>query len=159
MDTFNYMSSLSLDVIVFLLIHQLSNRERMKLKTDGQNYETWFQSLCSFSAYFFRKYPETLKHNVGMLDFVVESLKNESFSELHLLSEILSTMTGISIKDNMTEYQIIGQAGGNLLRTQILDETAAQLKLKLKRPMEILNSSLLKNSYIENLLLLTVHQK
>lgn len=153
------MTPLSLDIVVFLLLDQLSNNEREKLKSDGQNFETWFQSLCSFSGHFFKKFPDALKWNNSILDYIIESLKSDSFCEVHLLSELLSNLSGVYIRDNMTEYQILGQAGGVLLRAQIVDEAAVQLRTKLRRATETLKDCIMKDDYIENLLLLCVHQK
>jgi hypothetical protein len=158
-ETFNYMTPLCLDVVIFILLDQLSSSEKEKLKSDGQNFETWFQSLCSFAGHFFRKFPDALKNNCSVLDYIIESLKNESFYEVHLLSELLANLSGVSIRENMTEYQILGQAGGVLLRAQIVDEAALQLRAKLRRATDTLKETFLMHDYIETLLLLCIHQK
>jgi hypothetical protein len=165
-DTFFYLTPLGSDIVVFLLVDLFSNEDKERLQSDGENYELWFKGLCSFAAAYFKKVPEPLKHNSALFEFVVQRLRKNSCGELNIISELISSMSGITVRNTLNETQMLGQAGGPLLRAQILDKAAASLRNSLRHCSETLKKCLLrdadetkKSGTFLDMILLTIHHK
>jgi len=115
-DSMKYMSQLSLDCMSFILITRLSDPTKTKLKDDGLNESHWFQSLTSFAGDLYRKYPDL--DIVPILQYAINSLKDEDSLDLLILNELISNMTGLEAIDEMAKSQMEGLSGGRTLEAQ-----------------------------------------
>lgn len=77
--------------------------------------------------------------------------------EIAILSEFLSNLCGVSVKENMTLYQILGQGGGGTLRAQIID--SSHFKEKVRRQMPAIDNVLKSNSMLVAFLISVAQKK
>jgi THO complex subunit 2 len=107
-----YFSSLSFDVLSFVMVKALSS-ERSKINLrDGINASHWLDSLAKFCGAVYRKHFSIELQ--GVLAFVVQRLaKNESL-DIVILAQLLSAMTGVRTSDPTVcgEAELEAQAGG-----------------------------------------------
>ena len=100
------------DVVAFCIIDKLTS-SRDKLKSDGTNVSSWLQSLSLFTGTFFRRYP-FVEHR-GILQYVIQSLQSTNTVDsvnLIVLKELVGSMTGIIVMEDVSKTQLEGRAGG-----------------------------------------------
>lgn len=123
-DSLSFMSTMSFDVLVYLLLSRFADSSRSKLKRDQQNLKLWYGNLTIFLGKLFRRFPDILKLGDSVISFVTLQLVNESPVDIFILQELISNMSGVVKKENMSTEQILGQAGGKTLRSLIFLPTA-----------------------------------
>ncbi|OUS42069.1 transcription factor/nuclear export subunit protein 2-domain-containing protein [Ostreococcus tauri] len=107
-----YSNSLALDVLLHQLLRRLSNG-RDKLKTDGQHVATWFSALCSFTGILCKKYPRVELRAV--VHYILGALKDGESVDLLILRELIESMAGIKVVQDMSEDKmLLGCAGPHL---------------------------------------------
>ncbi|KAL7676486.1 hypothetical protein ACOME3_002739 [Neoechinorhynchus agilis] len=114
-DSLKYLSHLSFDVILFLVIKALADGNRQQKKCAGTAFSPWLKSLCLFASCLCRKYSVDLSPPV---DYVINQLKKRKCLDLLLLQELLEKMCGTEVFSGVTEHQLECQAGGEILRAE-----------------------------------------
>lgn len=100
------------DVVAFCIIDKLTS-SRDKLKSDGTNVSSWLQSLSLFTGTFFRRYP-FVEHR-GVLQYITHSLQSTNTVDsvnLIVLKELVGSMSGIVVMEDVSKAQLQGRAGG-----------------------------------------------
>lgn len=92
----------------------MADPSKEKLKNDGTNIAAWLQYSANFCGYLFRKYPSI--ELTGLLQYVVNQLKDGSSLDLLILRELIGKMAAIEIIEDLSDQQIDAQAGGESLR-------------------------------------------
>lgn len=113
-DSLQYLTSLSYDVLAFCVIEALGNSEKDRMKHDGTSISLWFQSLASFGGSVFQKYPIDIS---GLLQYVANQLIAGKSLDLLILKEVVQKMAGIEASEELTSEQLEAMTGGELLRT------------------------------------------
>nr|CAB3479237.1 unnamed protein product [Digitaria exilis] len=115
-DAFKYLTQLEYDILQYIVIERLAQGGRAKLKDDGLNLSDWLQCLASFCGHLCKK------HNAvelkGLLQYLVNQLKNGVGIELVVLEELIQQMANVQYTENMTEEQVDAMAGSETLRQQ-----------------------------------------
>lgn len=114
-DALKYTTSLSNDVIVFLLIEKLAS-SREKLQGGDGVLSVWLNALASFAGTFFRRYPDT--DVTGLLQFLINGLASRKSLDMVVLRNLVSSMAGIQVIAEISDDQLEGRSGGLVLRAQ-----------------------------------------
>jgi THO complex subunit 2 len=132
-DAFKYLTNLSFDVLVFLIIEKLSEG-RTKLKEDGQNVSLWLNALAVFCGHLARKYAKdhherNIKQEAGidlalLLQHLVNTLTDGQSLDLLVLKEIILRATGAEALEDLSDAQIDAMAGGGVLREEAISALA-----------------------------------
>lgn len=93
----------------------MSDGDKDKMKHDSTNLSTWLQSIATFCALTFKKYPIEL---IAMIQYVINQLKNRKSYDLLILQEIVQKMCGIEVLSEVNDLQLEAMAGGDLLRQE-----------------------------------------
>ncbi len=111
----SYMSLLSRDVAVFVLVENLASKKRAGKKSDGTNVAEWLSALASFIGQLFKKYKDIDVRPV--LELVRNKLLDGSALELVVLENLILRMSGIEAGQmGMSEKQVAAQAGSTALK-------------------------------------------
>ena len=107
-----YMTAMALDCCLFIVVYRLALSRPRSL--DGSNVEKWLSSLSSFAGLFMRKYHTTDCR--GLIQFTLNAAATRATFDLLVLQELLAHMGGVESVEDMSDDQILGQAGGPVLR-------------------------------------------
>ena len=152
-DSFKYVTSLSLDVLAYSIIEALNNPEKDRTKHDGTSISLWLQSLSNFCGAVFKKYNIEL---TGILQYVANQLKSKKSLDLLILKEVVLKMGGIEAAEEMTLEQIRAMSGGELLRSEAGSFT--QIK-NTRKSSQRLKDALIDNNLAVPLCLLMAQQR
>lgn len=114
-ESLKFMTPLSYDILSYCIIVAISDAEKDKMKHDSTNLSTWLQSIATFCALAFKKYPIEL---IAMIQFVINQLKQRKSYDLLILQEIVQKMSGIEVLSEVNDLQLEAMAGGDLLRQE-----------------------------------------
>jgi hypothetical protein len=156
-EALKFTTPLGYDVFMYLIMCNLCDPSKQKIQDDGFTPQLWFQSLCCLTGSFLKRYSEAMLTNDAFFHYVKNQLRSESSSDLLVLNEILTQMTGVILKDNMSVDQILGQAGGRTLRSQTLD--AMSFKERSRKQLRVVKQSMLQNNLLLTMLILVTQQK
>mmetsp|Transcript_11409 Transcript_11409/g.35136 ORF Transcript_11409/g.35136 Transcript_11409/m.35136 type:complete len:1030 (+) Transcript_11409:550-3639(+) len=134
-ESLGFMNPLAFDVLSYMLHQHLADKSRHKLQNDGINIAHWFQHLAQFAGVFYRTYPQVeLK---CLVDFLLGRLEIGESLELLVFSELLSRMGGCGVLEDISETQIGGLAGGEVLRHGVLafEKASKKAVLRLQRAL------------------------
>ena len=95
----HYCSTLSLDIISYLIIEELGGSlylDKPLMLDDDTNLNRWLMNLSSFVSDMYLKHPRVEMQ--GLLQHIFNRLNANSFAELHVLRDLLSTMGGVKCK-------------------------------------------------------------
>ncbi|UNI16653.1 THO2 plays a role in transcriptional elongation [Purpureocillium takamizusanense] len=113
-----YFTDLSYDVLVWSLMNSLGKSRSRTQENHALTTSKWLQALSRFCGKVFRRYP-TLDP-IPVLKYVDEQLFHGNSTDLIILKEFVTSMGGIVDAVDFTDDQILGMAGGALLRRQTL---------------------------------------
>jgi THO complex subunit 2 len=114
-ESLKFMTPLSYDVLSFCIIIAVSDADKDKMKHDSTNISTWLQSIATFSALTFKKYPIEL---IAIIQCVIDQLKMKKSCDLLIMQEIVQKMSGIEVLSEVNDLQLEAMAGGDLLRQE-----------------------------------------
>ena len=152
-DSFKYITSLSLDVLAYSVIEALNNPEKDRTKHDSTSISLWLQSLSNFCGAVFKKYSIEL---TGLLQYVINQLKSKKSLDLLILKEVVLKMGGIEAAEEMTPEQIEAMSGGELLRQEA--GSFAQIK-NTRKSSQRLKDALIDNNLAVPLCILMAQQR
>lgn len=98
------------------LIEALADPEKETLKTGDGTLSSWLSALASFTGSIYRKY--TIEYE-GLLQYVVNQLRSEKSVDLLVLREVITAIGGFEPTSQLTQEQIDGMLGGDLLRQEV----------------------------------------
>lgn len=115
----HYCSTLSLDILSYLLIEELGGSvhraDKPLVLDDDTNLGRWLLNLATFAADMYLKHPRVEMQ--GLLQHIFNRLTSDSFAELHVLRELFSTMGGIKYDvSTVATEDIHARSGGERLR-------------------------------------------
>jgi len=129
-DCLSFVTPLALDVLSYMLPAHISDISRHKLQDDGINVAHWFQHLACFTGSFFRAFPQTELRS--LVDYLMLCMEVEHSLELLVINELLARMGGCEVLEDISDTQIVGLAGGENLRRDILALNKASKRAILK---------------------------
>ncbi|GAO48034.1 hypothetical protein G7K_2222-t1 [Saitoella complicata NRRL Y-17804] len=109
-----YITLFGFDVLTYVMLTNLSNDKRSRLKNDGTSLGAWLQSLSAFCASMFKKYP--YMDTTPLLTYVAMQLKQQQGFDLVIISELVSQMGGIERILDFNREQLESLSGGAILR-------------------------------------------
>lgn len=114
-----YFTYLGYDVLTWSLMTSLGGKGRSRQQEDGMLISPWLQSLAFFAGSVFKRY--TVMNATPILQYVIYQLKNGNSTDLEVLEQIMTQMTGIPAAPSFNDKQLLAMAGGDLLQAQILE--------------------------------------
>ncbi|EOD47722.1 THO complex subunitTHOC2 [Neofusicoccum parvum] len=114
-----YFTYLGYDVLTWSLMSSLGGKGRSRQQDDGMLTSRWLQSLAFFAGSVFKRY--TIMNATPILQYVTYQLRNGNSTDLDVLEQIMSQMTGIPSNLAFNEVQTLCMAGGELLQAQTLE--------------------------------------
>jgi THO complex subunit 2 len=93
----------------------ISDPDKDKMKLGTTSISSWLQSVATFCALVFKKYPIEL---TAIIQYVINQLKNCKSHDLLILQEIVQKMCGIEVLSEVNDLQLEAMAGGDLLRQE-----------------------------------------
>ena len=125
-DTFQFATELSLDVMGYCLLLSLGGGEgagqrRSGTKMGGLNTEQWLASLETFTGAFYKKFPNVEVR--GILIYLAARFKDGESSELGVLRSLIKTVGGYGFVDfdstaSLSGLQLDGRCGSRLLKRE-----------------------------------------
>uniref|UniRef100_A0A158P8F9 THO complex subunit 2 n=1 Tax=Angiostrongylus cantonensis TaxID=6313 RepID=A0A158P8F9_ANGCA len=103
----------------------LSSPEKQQLKASDGKLSPWMQALATLVGAVYKKYNVEL---AGMLNYVINQLKNEKSFDLLVLREVIQNMACIEGVAGATSDQLEALGGGELLRQEAGSYTNARNK-------------------------------
>ncbi|KAK9825718.1 hypothetical protein WJX74_000949 [Apatococcus lobatus] len=120
-DTLRYVTPMGHDVFTYLIVDNLASPHRKKLSKDGLNVSSWLQNLASFAGMACMRYPSINVH--AILEYSVCRLRDFQVSELVVVKEIITSLSGIAMVHSLNPDQLESTAGGDTLRAESVAET------------------------------------
>ena len=154
-DSLRYISPLAFDVLTYLLVEGLSDPERSRLKSDGQNLAEWLAALSEMAGSVCRRYQYI--ELAAVIKYVSMQMISGNPHDLVVLRKIVSTMTGTEAVEDLTDAQLIGQSGGPTLRNET-NTTGASAQKATTKTARRLKDSLVDNKLGAPLIILTGQQ-
>ncbi|CAF1583731.1 unnamed protein product [Rotaria sp. Silwood1] len=147
-DALKYLSPLAYDIVCYTILHALTSPISStsiptyidgKMSRENATPAQWFQNLCVLSANVFKKYPIDF---TSILYYIYDQLRLEKTCDLYLLREIITKMSGVEVTSTVTREQLEAASGGELLRSEAGQFTAAR---NVKKPSIRLKEALIDN--------------
>lgn len=161
-DALKYLSPLAYDIVCYTILHALTapvsnallpNYIDGKMSRETATPSQWFQNLCVLTANVLRKYPIDF---TAILNYIYDQLRLETTCDLYLLRQIITTMSGVEVTSAVTTEQLEAAAGGELLRSEAAQFTAAR---NVKKPSIRLKEALLDNNLYLPLSIIIAQQR
>ena len=154
-DSLRYISPLAFDVLTYLLVEGLSDPERSRLKSDGQNLAEWLAALSEMVGSVCRRYQYV--ELAAMIKYVSMQMLSGNPHDLVVLRKIVGTMSGTEAVEDLTDAQLIGQTGGPTLRAAT-NTTSELAKKATSKTIRRLKDSMVDNGLAAPLIILTGQQ-
>ncbi|XP_046462937.1 THO complex subunit 2-like isoform X2 [Daphnia pulex] len=115
-DSLEYLTNLSYDVLGYCVLEALSNPDKERTNHDGTTISMWLTALSAFCGAIYKKYNIDL---TGLLQYVANQLKAQKSSDLIILQEMVHKMGGIEASEQTTKEHMEAMQGGKLLRAEV----------------------------------------
>ncbi|KAJ3173709.1 THO complex subunit 2 [Geranomyces variabilis] len=113
-DATRYLTDLEFDILPYCLIDALAVA-KSKVQRNGLNISDWLKSLGSFTGQAFKKHPMDLE---PLLRYMTNQLCSGNLHDLHILQEVIGTMSGVKVTEDVTEAQLEAMAGSDTLKRE-----------------------------------------
>lgn len=154
-EMMKYLSPMTFDVLTFVILANLSDPDKTRLKDDGLNVSLWMQSLSSFAGNLYKRHPTI--ELVGLLQYIANTLKSGQSLQLLVLRDLVTKMAGIDTLEDLSRDQLNAQAGGETLRSCVTD--LLNIAKNTRRSSTRLKDALMKHGLIVPLFLLIAQQR
>ncbi|KJH43484.1 hypothetical protein DICVIV_10490 [Dictyocaulus viviparus] len=124
-ESLRFLTNLEFDILTYCIIEQLASPEKQQLKATDGKLSPWLQALATLVGAIYKKYNVEL---AGMLNYVMNQLKNEKSFDLLVLREVIQNMACIEGVAGATSDQLEALGGGELLRQEAGSFTNARNK-------------------------------
>jgi THO complex subunit 2 len=141
-DASRYLTDIELDILAFSLIDALSDRRKKRVEQNGTSFAPWLKSLANFCGTLFRRHSVDLG---GVLRYIYNQLAVDNPYDLLVLQEMITSMSGIRIAEDVTNEQIEATGAGETLRREsLMFESARSSAKSTKRLLDsLMNSGLI----------------
>jgi THO complex subunit 2 len=117
-DAAKFCTNFGYDVLEYVILSSLANPFKNRVKEDGTSVALWLTGLSAFYAKLFRRYAYM---DVSMAaTYIVCQLKASNIYDLIVLRELVTQMTGILVRENLSDYQLSCYTGGDVLKEQAM---------------------------------------
>ncbi|KAM0154702.1 hypothetical protein ACHAQE_007092 [Botrytis cinerea] len=114
-----YFTDLGYDVLVWSLLSSLGGKDRNRNDAEFALLPSrWLLALSRFSGKVFRRY--SIMNLIPLIQYVNDQLHRGNSTDLVILKELISQMSGIVPDTDFTDAQLAAMTGGELLRRQTL---------------------------------------
>ncbi|KAB8298693.1 hypothetical protein EYC80_000869 [Monilinia laxa] len=114
-----YFTDLGYDVLVWSLLSSLGGKDRNRNDAEFALLPSrWLLALSRFSGKAFKRY--SIMNLVPVIQYVNDQLHRGNSTDLVILKELISQMSGIVPDTDFTDAQLAAMTGGELLRRQTL---------------------------------------
>ena len=130
-DAAKFCTNLGYDVLEYVILSNLANPFKNRVKEDGTSIALWLTGLSAFCAKVFRRYTQMDVATVTI--YVAKQLKLSNIYDLIVLRDLVTQMAGILVRENLSDHQLRCYAGGDSLKEQamsLLREPGALVGLK-----------------------------
>ena len=117
-DAARFCTNLGYDVLEFVILSSLSTPSKNRVKEDGTSIASWLTGLSSFCAKLFRRYSHMDVSIVAT--YVACQLKVSNIYDLIVLRDLITQMSGILVRENLSDHQLRSYAGGDVLKEQAM---------------------------------------
>jgi THO complex subunit 2 len=158
-DAAKFCTTLGYDVLEYVMLTSLVNPFKNRVKEDGTNIALWLTGLSSFCAKVFRRYQHMDVSTA--ITYIACQLKASNTYDLIVLSDLITQMGGVLVRENLSEYQLTCYTGGDVLREQVvstLREPSTSLPSWKKTSPRFLKA-LMDNNLMSSLLLLVAQER
>uniref|UniRef100_A0A5S6QQM4 THO complex subunit 2 n=1 Tax=Trichuris muris TaxID=70415 RepID=A0A5S6QQM4_TRIMR len=115
-ESLRHLTSLSYDVLSYIILMQISNPDKQRLKMSDASVASWLQTLCAFTGSIFKKYNIDIE---CLLQYVCHQLLLDNSVDLLILYEVVKSMSGIQSSSGVvTDRQLEAYCGGNYLKAE-----------------------------------------
>ncbi|WKX98690.1 hypothetical protein Q1695_013961 [Nippostrongylus brasiliensis] len=114
-ESLKFLTNLEFDILTYCIIEQLASPDKQQLKASDGKLSPWLQALATLVGAVYKKYNVELS---GMLNYVMNQLKNEKSFDLLVLREVIQNMACIEGVAGATSEQLEALGGGELLRQE-----------------------------------------
>ncbi len=149
-EAVKYSSELGFDCLAYSILMKLRNSEKnneIKIQEGETNVEQWFANLSKFIATFYKKYP--VVELTGIFDYILIQINAGKSIDLLLLKDLLNIMGGCDSMIHVSQEQLEGLSGGDILRTEVMQSQSSSGSFsdmfKLSASKKALRNSLLKS--------------
>lgn len=138
-DASRYLTDIELDILTFSLIDALSDRRKKRVEQNGTSFAPWLKSLANFCGTLFRRHSVDLG---GVLRYIYNQLAVDNPYDLLVLQEMITSMSGIRIAEDVTNEQIEATGAGETLRREsLMFESVCTSTKSTKRLLDALMDS------------------
>ncbi|KAB8349633.1 hypothetical protein FH972_023652 [Carpinus fangiana] len=115
-----YFTYMAYDVLTWAILVALGKTGRERVGATGYEATKWLVALSAFTGKIFKRY--TPMNTAPVLQYLLEQLRQENFTDLRVLRELITNMAGIVPDTNFSDAQVQAMSGGRLLQSQILQQ-------------------------------------
>jgi len=129
---------------------------RSRISQDGINTSSWLNALALFAGKIFKRY--STMNVLPLLQYVLQQVVQGNFTDLLVLRELITNMTGIIADTDFTIPQVLAMSGGELLQNMTLRQVhdkRHESKVSAKR----LIKCIVENDLAGSLLVAIAHQR
>lgn len=113
-----YFTYMGYDVLTWSIMSAMSKAGRSRIASDGINTSSWLNALALFAGKIFKRY--STMNALPLLQYVQQQVVKGNFTDLLVLRELISNMTGIIADTDFTIPQVLAMSGGEILRGMTL---------------------------------------
>lgn len=118
-DCGKYFTDLGYDVLIWSLMSSLGDKNRSHTRAESALLTSkWLIALSKFSGKVFKKY--SIMNPGPILQYVNDQLYRGNSTDLIILEELISQMSGVVSDTDFTDAQLTAMTGGEVLRRQTL---------------------------------------
>ncbi|CAD5208734.1 unnamed protein product [Bursaphelenchus xylophilus] len=126
-ESLRYLSELAFDVLTYTLIENLADPAKQSLKTGDGTLSPWLSALAAFTGSIYKRYAIEYE---GLLQYIVNQLKDKKSVDLLVLREVITAIGGVDQSTNLTEEHVQGLMGGELLKQETFTSLAQKSNRK-----------------------------
>ncbi|KAF1813248.1 hypothetical protein P152DRAFT_311125 [Eremomyces bilateralis CBS 781.70] len=115
-----YFTLLGYDILTWTLLNSLGGKGRNAMQADGMLTSRWLHSLSTFTGRVLKRY--SIMQPTPILQYVNFQLRNGVSTDLEILEQIVTSMSGIRSDPTFSEAQVQAMAGGQALQAQIMEQ-------------------------------------
>ncbi|KAI5777624.1 transcription factor/nuclear export subunit protein 2-domain-containing protein [Geopyxis carbonaria] len=149
---------LGFDAIGYCVLNSMSNEKKNRVQSDGMLTSKWLQSLAVFCGKIYTRYYRVMDP-APILEYVARQLKRQNSVELVVLQELIQSMGGINQESNLNDAQLQGLAGGECLRSHVLQAFRDRKAEDSPKTMKTLTDTLFNKGLADQLLILIAQER
>lgn len=113
-----YFTYMAYDVLTWSIMSCLGRQGRSRISHTGFTASKWLQAQSTFTGRIYKRF--NVMSPLPMLQYVFDQLRQNNSTDLRILRDLISSMTGVVANTNFTDAQVMKMSGGRLLRSLTL---------------------------------------